>query len=34
MRNEVVMDQLIPIHKPNKKVTSEKPSKFLNQTHP
>jgi hypothetical protein len=24
MRNEVVMDQFIPFHKPNKKVESEK----------
>jgi hypothetical protein len=24
MRNEVVIDQLIPFHKPNKKVRSEK----------
>jgi hypothetical protein len=33
MRNEVVMDQLILFHKPNKKVTSEKKmNHFIPQT--
>jgi hypothetical protein len=29
MRNEMVMDQLIPLHKPNKKVRTEKMMDYL-----
>jgi hypothetical protein len=33
MRNEMVMDQLIPFHKPNKKVGSDKMMEyFISQT--
>jgi hypothetical protein len=29
MRNEMVIDQLIPFHKPNKKVRSEKTIDYI-----
>jgi hypothetical protein len=30
MRNKILIDQLIPLHKPNKKVMSEKMINYLN----